>query len=163
MVHNTLLSILCSFLWVAVRDIWCHRPPVGVHLARLEFSWHSPRSAPSLIGALVKKARRDDLPLLSFGNYFKAEVLLLALPVLHHSLAAAVSAMVSYWHNSHPDLSLLTGIPGLTSVVPQHCRLAVWSLDCVWLITASCPHLDLDLPISAPALCWWGQCWNLPY
>jgi len=33
-----------------------------------EFSWLNPRSGPSLIRAVVKKARSDGLPLLSFGN-----------------------------------------------------------------------------------------------
>lgn len=33
-----------------------------------EFSWQNPRSTPSLIRAVVEKARSDGLPLLSFGN-----------------------------------------------------------------------------------------------
>ncbi|KAJ7396050.1 hypothetical protein BTVI_149209 [Pitangus sulphuratus] len=44
-------------------------------------------------------------------------------------LAAAVSGMVSYCHDSDPDLDLLSGLPGLTSDLPQHCRFNVWSLD----------------------------------
>lgn len=104
LVHNTVLSVSCSFLWVVVRDSWCrawaikavrlgHRALVEGHLARLEFSWHSPRSAPLLIRALVKKAGSDGLPLLSFGSCCKAEVLLLALPIL----LAALQQLYLWW------------------------------------------------------------------
>lgn len=144
LVHQTLFSISCSFLWIAVRDNWCRawgiravRPraqPPSRSLAGWvrEFIWQSPRSAPSLIRAVVKKEVMA-CPSFPLGTAFKMGLYCWPPPMLHRSLAAAVSVTVLYCHNSDPDLDLLTGLPGLTSDLPHHCRLTGWSLDCVWL------------------------------
>lgn len=58
---------------------WAYFPPSGSLCSWMKgFRWLSPRSTTSLIKAVVKKARSEGLPLLSLGNSFYEEALLLA-------------------------------------------------------------------------------------
>lgn len=75
-----------------VRALSVSHPPRSLVGLVEEFSWLSTRSAPLLIGGIVKKARSEGQPFLTLGDAFTLRFFHWALFVLHHGCVAVMSA-----------------------------------------------------------------------